>query len=164
MSTTKSKSFITSRSFWLVVILHMEATWRPQIIFSFFSLFRTLTLQLGLGFPQERYPLCSTTVLVVFIFTPIFFKSNFKSFIYLNLDLPWVLPPPPFPSNNIFTLLSPSILDTNPTHSILSIFYHSYRAWRFKYIINLLIHFYSPVSIFTLSPLYCSQNFTFPCH
>jgi len=159
-----SKSCIISHNFWLVGILHMEAKWRPQIIFSFFFLFRTITLQPGLGFPQDRYPFCSTTILVIFIFTSKFLKSNFTSFVYLSLDLPLVLPPPPVPSNNTFTLLSPSILDTNPTHYSLSTFYHSYSAWRFKIIINLLIHFCSPVSIFIFSPLYCSQNFTFPCH
>jgi len=56
-----------------------------------------------------------------------------------------------FPSNRIFSFLSPFILDTNPTHSNLSTFYHSYSAWRFKFISHLFIHFSSPVSIFTCS-------------
>jgi hypothetical protein len=84
LSATLSKSLIISRSFWLIVGLQMQATWRQQIMFSFFFfLFRTITLQFGLGFLQDRYPFSSTTILVVFNFTPRFLKSNFTSVIYV---------------------------------------------------------------------------------
>jgi hypothetical protein len=81
MSTT----LISSRSFWSVVTLHIEATWRPQIIFSFFSFFSTKHYSLAFAsHTTDTLSLLST--LLVHIFTARFLKSNFTSLIYFSID------------------------------------------------------------------------------
>jgi hypothetical protein len=61
--------------------------------------------EFGLDFPHDRCPLPSVQSSCSPSFTSIFLKSHSTSSIYLNLSLPFLVPPPGLPSSNFFTLL-----------------------------------------------------------
>jgi hypothetical protein len=84
--------------------------------------FPSLLLQpfkFGLGFPHHRCPLCSVQSSCSPFFTPTFLKSNSTSSIHLNLGLPFFSPSSWFTFQQLLYLLSPPILTTCPSHSIL---------------------------------------------
>jgi hypothetical protein len=58
-------------------------------------------------------------VLCLHISTPKFVKSNLTSSFHPNLGLYFLLSPPGLLSSNFFTVLSPAIHKTCPSHSIL---------------------------------------------
>ena len=88
------------------------------------------------------------------------FKSNLASSIHLYVGL---LPPPPgLPYSYFIIALSSSIFTKCPSHSNLCTVITVMISKRFKFIVNFLIHFYSPATIFACWPIYFSQDFPFP--
>jgi hypothetical protein len=112
------------------------------------------SFKFSLGFPHNRSPLCSIQS---------FCSSSFSS-IHLHLGLPFLLPPPVLPSSNFFTVLLPSTLTTCRSHSNLHTVITVTISGGFKLIINFLVHFYFPGTIFICWLIYFSQDFPFPCH
>lgn len=100
--------------------------------------------------------------LVLRKFTPKFLKS------IDNIQLPehrssYIFPPHGVPSTNFFTAFSPFTLRT---YLRLYSYVHKYiyNIWRFKFIVNFLIHYYSPRTIFLRSSIHFSRYFRCPRH